>query len=217
MIKIRVFLVDDHAVLRDGLTILINMQSDMEVVGHASDGRDILQQTRACEADIVVMDLSMPNLGGPQATALLRQECPDMRIIALTRHSESGYVRQMLQAGVHGYVLKQAAADELLTAIRTIATGGTYLDSTLTDRAVQAFIHEQTQDFASAERDLSDREADVVRLLAHGYSNKEIANQLGISVKTVDTYKSRAMEKLGIYGRAALVRYAIQQGWLNQK
>lgn len=217
MAKIRVFLVDDHAIVREGLEILINSQHDMEVVGQASDGRDIARLTRDCETDIVVMDLSMPNLGGVQATAVLHQECPDVQIIALTRHSEAGYIRQMLQAGVHGYVLKKAAAGELLTAIRSVIEGGTYLDSTLTDRILRAFVRGQTQETLFSERDLSDREQDVIQLIAHGYSNKEIGVKLGISVKTVDTYKSRAMEKLGLHGRAALVRYALQQGWLAQE
>lgn len=212
--KLRIFLADDHTVLRDGLTMLINAQPDMEVVGQAADGHEIVQQTRDCQADVVVLDVSMSG-GGALATVRLREACPDTSIIALTRHNESGYVRQMLQAGVHGYVCKQTAATELLHAIHAVTAGNRYLDSTLTERAVQTFVHGPSDKRASAEAELSERETDVMRMMAFGYSNKEIATQLALSIKTVETYKVRAMEKLGIYGRVALVRYALQRGWLE--
>jgi DNA-binding NarL/FixJ family response regulator len=215
MRKLRIFLADDHTVLRDGLIMLIDAQPDMQVVGHAGDSRGLAQQTHNCQADIVVMDVSMPG-GGAQATAQLRLACPQIQVVALTRHGEPGYVRQLLQAGARAYVLKQAPAEELLKAIRAVAAGGTYLDATLTDRAVQRFVHTEAQSSAPHETDLSERETDVVRLTAYGYSNKEIASQLGISTKTADTYKARAMEKLGLHSRAALVRYALQRGWLDQ-
>jgi DNA-binding NarL/FixJ family response regulator len=213
MHKLRVFLADDHVVLRDGLSMLINAQSDMEVVGYAGDGRGLVQQIQDSQADVVVMDVSMPG-GGAQATAQVRQACPEIQVVALTRHSEAGYVRQLMQAGARGYILKQAAASALIDAIRAVANGGTYLDSTLTGRAVQGFV--RTQRSAAQDADLSAREAEVVRLLAYGYSNKEIATQLGVSIKTIDTYKVRAMEKLGLRSRVALVRYALQCGWLDQ-
>jgi DNA-binding NarL/FixJ family response regulator len=215
MRKLRIFIADDHVVLREGLALLIDAQPDMEVVGQAADGRAVVQETQDCQADVVIMDVSMPG-GGAQATAQLRKACPNIQVVALTRHSEPGYVRQLLQAGARGYVLKGAGAEELLGAIRAVAAGGNYLDSTLTDRAVHAFVLTQTENNPVPETDLSEREADVVRLTAYGYTNKEIATQLGISVKTADTYKARAMEKLGLHSRAALVRYALQRGWLNQ-
>jgi DNA-binding NarL/FixJ family response regulator len=217
MRKLRVFLVDDHAVLREGLALLIDAQPDMEVVGQAGDGRTVLQQTLDCQPDIVVMDVSLPGASGAQVAAQLRQSCPDVQIVALTRHGEPGYVRQILQAGARGYVLKQAAGLELIGAIRSVAAGGTFLDATLADRVVHNFVRGQSQGGEQHDLDLSDREADVVRLTAFGYSNKEIATQLAISVKTVDTYKMRAMEKLGLHSRAALVRYALQRGWLDQE
>jgi len=214
MHKLRIFIADDHTVLREGLTMLIESQLDMEVVGHAADGRSLGQLVQHCQADIVIMDVSMPG-GGAQATAHLLQSCPNIQVVALTRHSEAGYVRQLLHAGARGYVLKGAGAGELIDAIRTVAAGGTYLDSTLTDRAVQAFVHGRIEKSVVAEADLSEREAEVVRLTAYGYTNKEVAAQMGISIKTADTYKARAMEKLGLHSRAALVRYALQRGWLN--
>jgi DNA-binding NarL/FixJ family response regulator len=216
MRKLRIFLADDHAVLREGLALLVAAQPDMEVVGQAGDGRTVLQQTLDCQPDIVVMDVSMPGVNGAQITAQLRQACPSVEVVALTRHGEPGYVRQMLQAGAHGYVLKQAAGQELIGAIRAVAAGGTYLDSTLVGRVIHKFVRGQAQSGEMPDLDLSEREADVVRLTAFGYSNKEIAGQLGIAVKTVDTYKTRAMEKLGLHSRAALVRYALRRGWLDQ-
>jgi DNA-binding NarL/FixJ family response regulator len=215
MRKLRIFIADDHVVLREGLALLIDSQHDMEVVGQAADGRALVQQTQDCQPDVVIMDVSMPG-GGAQATAQLHQACSNVQVVALTRHSEPGYVRQLLQAGARGYVLKGAHAEELLEAIRAVAAGGSYLDSTLTGRAVHAFVRTQTENTAAPATDLSEREADVVRLTAYGYSNKEIAAQLGISIKTADTYKARAMEKLGLHSRAALVRYALQRGWLDQ-
>jgi DNA-binding NarL/FixJ family response regulator len=214
--KLRVLLADDHVVLREGLALLIDAQPDMEVAGQAGDGRAVLQQALDCQPDIVVMDVSMPGLNGAQATAQLRQSSPNIQVVALTRHAEPGYVRHMLQAGAHGYVLKQAAGEELLGAIRTVASGGTYLDASLAGRVVHNYVQAGGHASTQPESELSEREADVVRLTAQGYSNKEIATQLGVSVKTVDTYKMRAMEKLGLHGRASLVRYALQRGWLDQ-
>jgi two-component system, NarL family, response regulator NreC len=216
MQKLKVFLADDHIVLREGLALLIDAQLDMQVVGQAGDGRSVLQQTLECEPNVVVMDVSMPGANGAQVTAQLRESCPNVYVVALTRHGEPGYVRQMLAAGASGYVLKQAAATEIIDAIRSVATGKTYLDSSLAGRLVHNFVRGQAPTGEVLESDLSARETDVVRLTAYGYSNKEIAAQLGISVKTVDTYKMRAMEKLGLHSRAALVRYALQRGWLEQ-
>lgn len=216
MPKLRIFLADDHAVLREGLVVLINAQHDMEVVGQAGDGRAVLQQTVDCRPDVVVLDISMPGLNGMQLTEQLKHACPEVRVVVLTRHTEPGYVRHMLQLGAGGYVLKQADAEELIAAIRAVAAGGTYLDSSLAGRVVHNFVRTQGQSSFVQDSDLSEREADVVRLTAQGYSNKEIATQLGISVKTVDTYKARAMEKLGLRTRAELVRYALQRGWLDQ-
>lgn len=216
MSKIRIFLADDHTMLREGLVALINDQSDMEVVGEADSARMLFQNIQTCEVDIVVMDISMPGVSGILATSQLQELCPEIKVIALSRHSEAGYVRQMLQAGARGYVLKQAAADELLIAIRSVANGQTFLDNTLSNRVVDGFFANQGLPSPASDLALSDREAEVVRLTAYGYSNKEIALQLGISVKTVDTYKVRAMEKLGLHSRVGLVQYALQKGWLEQ-
>lgn len=214
MTKLRVFLADDHAVVREGLKALINAQSGMEVVGEAADGLTACELIPALRPDVVVMDVSMPRLTGSQATARLRLECPHVRVLALTVHEDKGYIRQLLAAGAAGYVLKRAAAEELIHAIRAVAAGGVYLDPGMAGKVVGGFVRKPTV-ATSVGGELSDREADVARQTAAGHSNKEIAVRLELSVKTVETYRARAMEKLGLRSRADLVRYAVQQGWLQ--
>ena len=202
MNRLRVFLADDHVVLREGLKALIDAQTDMQVVGQAGDGRELLQQALDCQAEVIVLDLSMPGVNGTQAAAQIHEASPNLRVVALTRHAEPAYVRQMLQAGARGYMLKQTSAAELLSAIRAVAEGRTHLDTAIAGRVVQSFVRTQAAN-ESAEADLSAREADVVRLTAFGYSNKEIATRLGISVKTVETHMGKALRLL----RAGLSEY----------
>ena len=215
MAKLRVYLADDHAVVRAGLKALINAQPEMEVSGEASDGRTACAQAQESQPDVVVMDVSMPELNGAQATAQLKQACPHIKVLALTVHEDKGYLRLLLEAGASGYVLKRAAAEELIHAIRTVAAGGVYLDPVLAGKVVGSFVRNPSGKGASADDDLSEREAEVVRFIAAGHSNKEIARRLSLSVKTVETYKARSMEKLGLESRADLVRYALQRGWLQ--
>jgi DNA-binding NarL/FixJ family response regulator len=216
MAKLRIFLADDHAVVRAGLKTLIEAQADMQVVGEAGDGQATLEQMHDCVADVVVMDISMPQLNGADATIQLRQQCPDVKVLALSFHEDIGYLRKLLEAGASGYVLKRSAADTLIQAIRMVAEGGTYLDSAIAGKIVGSLLGKSTVEGTVPMAELSEREADVVRLIAHGYSNKEIATQLNLSVKTVETYKARAMEKIGVDTRVALVRYALQRGWLQE-
>jgi DNA-binding NarL/FixJ family response regulator len=215
MAKLRVYLADDHAVVRSGLKALINAQPDMEVSGEAGDGRTACDQVQELQLDVVVMDVSMPKLNGAQATVQLKQACPKVKVLALTVHEDKGYLRLLLEAGASGYVLKRAAAEELIHAIRTVAAGGVYLDPALAAQVVGSFVRSPAGHRAPEGGDLSDREAEVVRLIAAGYSNKEIASRISLSVKTVETYKARSMEKLGLESRADLVRYALQRGWLQ--
>jgi DNA-binding NarL/FixJ family response regulator len=215
MAKLRVYLADDHAVVRSGLKALINAQPDMEVSGEAGDGRTACDQVQELQPDVVVMDVSMPKLNGAQATVQLKQACPNVKVLALTVHEDKGYLRLLLESGASGYVLKRAAAEELIHAIRTVAAGGVYLDPSLAGQVVGSFVRSPAGHRTPEGGDLSDREAEVVRLIAAGYSNKEIAIRLGLSVKTVETYKARSMEKLGLESRADLVRYALQRGWLQ--
>lgn len=214
--KLKIFLIDDHEIVREGIASLISTQLDMNVVGQASKGEAALQQLQHCMPDIIIMDVSMPDMNGIQTTTHIHKTCPDIAVVALTRHSDVGYARQMMQAGARGYVLKQAAAKDLIAAIRTVAAGGVYLDPTVAARIIDGGTDNQKV-INGVREDLSEREAEVVRLIAYGYSNKEIASQLTISVKTVDTYKARAMEKLQLFSRTALVRYALDQGWMREE
>ena len=214
MAKLRVFLADDHAVVREGLKALVNAQPAMAVVGEAADGLAACAQVALLAPDVVVMDVSMPGLSGSQATARLRLECPAVRVLALTVHEDRGYLRQLLAAGAAGYVLKRAAPEELIQAIRAVAAGGLYLDPNMAGKVLGGFVRQAAADGAAG-AELSEREAEVAKQTAAGHSNKEIAARLELSVKTVETYRARAMEKLGLRGRADLVRYAVQQGWLQ--
>ena len=215
MKKLRVFLADDHAVVREGLKALVNAQAGMEVVGEAADGQAALDAATALQPDVVVMDISMPALSGARATEQLKKAAPRVQVLALTVHEDKGYLQQLLEAGASGYVLKRAAAEELVLAIRTVAAGGVYLDPSVAGKVVSRFVRKPGPNEAPQEGQLSDREEEVVRLIAQGYTNKEIAARLTLSVKTVETYKARSLEKLGLRGRTDLVRYALQRGWLE--
>lgn len=214
MSQIRVLLADDHAIVREGLKSLINSQTDMTVVGEAADGLDAVSLTTELNPDVVVVDVSMPGLNGAQVATQLRAAQPDRKILVLTVHEDKGYLRLMLESGAAGYVLKRAAAGELVQAIRAVACGGTYLDPALAGSVVDNYVRPPLEREA-ATAELSERESEVVRLIALGYSNKEIAAQLKVSVKTVETYKTRSMEKLHIRSRVDIVRYAVRRGWLE--
>src|SRR4051812_14421722 len=214
MHKVRILLADDHVVVRQGLKALIEAEPDMEVVGEAGDGQAALRVARDVGADVVVMDISMPLMSGTRTTELLRQEIPDIKILALTAHEERSYIRQLLGVGASGYLLKRVAAEELIHAIRTVARGGIYLDPSLAAQVLGGIIKRPGERAGRGEDSLSEREAEVLRLIALGHSNKEIAARLEVSVKTVETYKARSMEKLGLSSRAGIVGYAVRQGWL---
>ena len=212
--KLRVFLADDHGVLRAGLKTLINAEADMAVVGEASNGREAIQKVPAACPDVIVVDVSMPEMNGAEATRQLRTMHPKLRVLALTMHEDRGYLRQLLQAGASGYVLKRAAGDELIRAIRAVAAGETYIDSRVANNLVATFVNPVTPRASAAE--LSERELEVIRLIAQGYTIKEVAAQLNVSTKTIETYKIRSMEKLGLRNRVDLVQTAVELGWLKQ-
>jgi DNA-binding NarL/FixJ family response regulator len=215
MANLRVFLADDHAVVRAGLKALVNAQSDMEVIGEAADGLATCEQVLHMQPDVVVLDVSMPKMNGSEAAERLKTYCPKVKVLALSVHEDKGYLRQMLEAGSAGYVLKRAAAEELIRAIRTVAAGGVYIDPALAGKLIGGFVRNPPGQSVAAGAALSEREAEVVRLIAAGHSNKEIAGRMDLSVKTVDTYKARSLEKLDLHSRADLVRYALQRGWLK--
>jgi len=215
MTKLRVLLADDHAVIREGLKSLVNAQPDMEIIGEAENGRLALQLAKALEPDVTVMDVSMPELNGVKATEILTQECPKIKVLALTVHEDQGYLRQILKAGAAGYVLKKAMAEELIHAIRTVAAGNTYIDPVLANNVVRGYLRDESVKDRLLGSDLSARETEVLRLIAWGYSNKEISAQLNIGTKTVETYKARLMGKLELRSRVDIVLYALHQGWLK--
>jgi DNA-binding NarL/FixJ family response regulator len=213
--KIRVFLVDNHTVLRQGLRLLIDAQADMLVVGEAGGGRGLTDAVTRAAADVVVMDISMPDLSGIRATEELQRMSINAKVLALTRHSEHGYLQQMLQAGARGYALKQTAAETLIEAIRTLAHGGMYFDPAVAAKVTETFAGRRSPARSPDRHSLTSREQQIVTVVAQGYTNKEIASSLGITVKTVESHKTRIMQKLGITSRAGLVRFAILQGWLD--
>jgi two-component system response regulator NreC len=216
MTALRIFLADDHSVMRQGLRALVSAQADMNVVGEADNGRTALLRASELKPDVVVMDVSMPELNGIQVTERLKRVCPKIKVLVLTAHDDSGYLRQLLEVGASGYVLKKVAAEELISAIRVVAAGGVYLDPSLAERVVSGYVGKRRLRGAQPSISLSEREAEVLRLVAWGYTNKEVAAYLSISVKTVETHKSNLMGKLDLKSRVEMVRYALRQGWLRE-
>jgi DNA-binding NarL/FixJ family response regulator len=218
MKTIQILIADDHKMVREGLRLLIDSQPDMRVVGEAANGREVLLKARELKPDVVVMDLSMPELNGLQATEQLQSESPEIKVVAITANEDESYLRQLCKVGAAGYVLKRSAGDELVKAIGLVANGGVYFEASL---ASKALARQMTGSPAKNKNkiqtaDLSEREKEVLVLLAWGYSNKEIGAQLELSVKTVETYKVRTGEKLGLRSRTEMVQYALRQGWLNE-
>jgi len=216
MKKTSILLADDHQIVREGLKLLINGQPDMHVVGEAGTGKEVLQKARNLKPDVVVMDLTMPELNGLQATELLKAEWPEIKVVALTVHEDPSYLRQLCKAGAAGYVLKRSAGDELIEAIHTVMAGGLHFDAKVASKALAGLTRESRANSEPRTSDLSEREKEVLVLLAWGNSNKEIAGKLGLSIKTVQTYRVRIGEKLGLHSRTEIVAYALRQGWLNE-
>lgn len=214
MSNIRVIIAEDHATVREGVKLIINAQPDMDIVAEAEDGRTAVELAVDLRPDVVVMDVSMPRLNGLKATAKLKECCPEVHVLALTRHKDDGYLQQVLKAGASGYVLKQSPPSELLHAIRAVAKGGKYLDPSVAGKVMGGYSGRRAlnTDIAS----LTDREAEVLRLVAWGHSNKEIGSRLDLSVKTIEVHKANAMKKLGMNSRIDIVRYAVLQGWLQE-
>jgi DNA-binding NarL/FixJ family response regulator len=211
---LRILVADDHAIVRQGLRLLLDSQPDMSVVGEAADGQEALAQVDALRPDIVVMDLAMPGMNGVVATRTLKLEHPDVAIVALTRHDDDTYLEECLRAGASAYVLKQSSPKGFLQAIRAVAAGGVYVDPAMTPRVADGLFGGAVAQAQDPRKTLSERETDVLRLLAIGHSNKEAAAVLKISVKTVEVHRANAMRKLGLTGRVDVVRYGVLQGWL---
>ena len=216
MPKVRVLLADDHQTVREGLRLIISSQEDMEVVGETGDGVSAVEAARTIRPDVVVMDISMPRINGIEATRTLARECPEVKVLTLTRHGDAAYLQQLLLAGAAGYVLKQSRPTELLHAIRAVAAGGTYLDPAVAGKVTGSYAR-RPQPVPAGAGALTPREEEVLRLVAWGYSNKEVAGRLDLSVKTVETHKANAMQKLGAGSRIDVVRFALLNGWLSEQ
>lgn len=212
MRPIRLLLADDHRTVRESLRLMLEQQPDIEVIGEADNGRQAVQAAEKLQPDIVIMDIAMPEASGLIAARVMHQKCPAVKVVMLTRYSDDAYFQELMRIGVSGYILKQSASTELLQAIRAVAQGGEYLDSSLTARVTSRWRTTRRPEQGHA---ISDREREVLRLIAWGHSNKEIAAKLDLSVKTVEVHKANAMKKLGIKSRIDIVRFAVLQGWLQ--
>ncbi|MFQ5599386.1 MAG: response regulator [Candidatus Krumholzibacteriia bacterium] len=217
--KTHVLLVDDHAVLRSGLRLLLQRQPDIEVVGEAGDGSEAVDLARELEPQVILLDLSMPGLDGLQALSALRRVSPESRILVLTMHSEGSYLREALKAGAAGYILKLATDTELIAAIRAVARGGVYVHPAMMRCLLEDLAPSGPgaagEEAAAGWATLSEREREVLILVARGHTNAEAAEQLYLSVKTVETYRARGLEKLGLHSRAGLVKYTLAHGLLS--
>ena len=208
---IRVLIVDDHAILRAGLRVLIKSQGDMDVVGEAGDAPGAVAGVKKNTPDVVILDLAIPG-GGLPAIEEIRRDYPQSRVLVLTMHDDQAYLRSSLAAGAAGYLVKRAADAELLTAIRTVHKGRSYIDVALADSGLQDVVNHHSDANAQGLAGLSQREREVLEQVAYGYTNREIAARLHVSPKSVETYRARVQEKLGLRTRADLVRFALEMG-----
>jgi DNA-binding NarL/FixJ family response regulator len=213
MSSIRVLIADDHAILRDGVRALLTLSDDITVVGEAANGRDAIDLARRLKPDVILMDIAMPGLGGLEATIEIRKENPQARILVLTQYEDREYIRRFLKAGVSGYVLKKAAGSDLTSAIRAVHRGGLVLDPEVAREAMREQSGTAAPGGAADPYEaLTDREKQVLRLVAEGHSNKDVAEQLDISVKTAMSHREHIMQKLDLHSRTELIRFALQHG-----
>lgn len=217
MSKIRILLADDHAILRAGLVRLLGEEKDIEVVGEAENGREAVQKALELHPDIVLMDIGMPVMNGMEATKQIKKRDADVKVLVLTMHDNEEYLFQVLQAGAAGYVLKKAADSDLVNAIHVVSRGDCFLYPSAAKMVVEDYLNKlkHGQEPTSSFDTLTDREREILTLVAEGYTNREIAETLFISVKTVETHKANIMEKLNLHKRAELVKYAIKKGMLQ--
>lgn len=213
---IRILIADDHALVREGIKALLKMNDDIEVVGEASDGQEAIKLALKLVPDIVLMDISMPGLGGLEATNEIKKQEPNIKIIVLTQYDDKEYISRFLKAGVSGYILKKAVGSELINAIRAVHRGEMYLFSSIAAEVVSGYLNrDTTPEEDKGYEQLTDRERQVLKLIAEGYSHKEIANILNISVKTAIAHQTNISEKLNIHTKAGLIKYAIKKRIIN--
>jgi len=219
MKKLRILIADDHKMVRDGLKLLLDQEPDMQVVGEAGNGREALRKAAELTPDVVLMDLSMPEMNGIQATELLRTQAPKVKVVVLTAHEDELYLQRLCRVRVAGFLLKRSASAEVIQALRKVAAGETYYEPLLVEKALgrsPSALEAPGKASPAPAASLSEREIEVGRLVAFGASNKEIAAELNLSAKTVESYKASINEKLGIHSRAEMVRYALAEGWMRQ-
>ncbi len=213
MSKIRILLVDDHAIFREGMRALLRLHEDIEVVGEAANGKEAIEETLKHEPDVVLMDIAMPGLGGLEATIEIKKQRPQTKILVLTQYEDREYIYRFLEAGASGFLVKKAAGTELLSAIRAVNAGESFLHPSVASTVIEEYLKgRKPLAEKGAYESLSDREKQILKLLAEGQSNKEIAALLGISVKTVMGHRSNIMEKLDIHSRTDLIKFAIRRG-----
>lgn len=216
MDKIRVLLADDHTIFREGVRVLLEKYPDIEVVGEALDGRDAIDKCRQLQPDVVLMDVAMPGLGGLEATLEIKSLYPQMKIVVVTQYDDHEYVFRFLKAGASGYVLKRAASTDVVTAIRAASRGGTFLHPDVAPAVINGYLRKDQDDLAKDPYELlTDREKQVLKLLAEGLSNKQIADILCVSVKTVMGHRAHIMEKLNLHSRTELVKFAIRKNLIG--
>jgi len=213
--SIRILLADDHKIVRDGLRTLIGKEAGMEVIGEAENGRKALKMAEKIRPNVVIMDVTMPDMNGIEATRKMLTEVPGVKVIALSMHSDRRFVLGMLEAGASGYLMKDCAFDELAKAVRSVATGQTYLSPSIADVLVKGYLDKVNEKISAARSPLTEREREILQLLAEGRSSKEIAAHLGVSVKTVETHRRNMMQKLNMRSVAELTKYAIREGLIS--
>ena len=212
MAPIRVVIADDHAILREGIKVLLQAQSDLVVVGEAEDGRQAVQRCQELRPDVVLMDIAMPGLGGYEATLEIRRLMPNIRVLVLTQYDNKEYVLRFLRAGAAGYLVKKAVATELVSAIRAVARGETYLHAAIAGAVVEDYLGGERPTEENVYDRLSEREKQVLKLIAEGSTNKEIASILDIAVKTVMAHRTNLMAKIGAHSRTDIFKFALRKG-----
>ena len=216
MAKIKVLIVDDHAIVREGIHMILALHDDIEVVGEAADGIEAIDEVNKLLPDVVLIDIAMPKLGGLEATLEIRKISPQSKILVLTQYDNTEYIYRFLKAGATGYVLKKAVGSDLVSAIRAVFQGKAFVDPSIADRVIKGFLEQpEVSEDAILYDKLSDREKQVLKLIAEGYTMQQIADMLILSIKTVMTHRTNLMEKLGIHNRTELIKYAIREGLVS--
>ena len=213
MSKTRILIADDHALMREGIIAFLKFYDDIEIVGEASNGLEAIEKAVKLKPDVIIMDISMPELGGIEATLEIKNRMPGMKILILTQYSDKEYISRLLKAGVSGYILKQAVGTDLIAAIRAVAKGESYLYSSIATNVISGYLGNSSKlSVEDPYEKLTDREKQVLKLIAEGHSHKEVANLLDISAKTVIAHQTNISEKLDLHSRAALIKFAITKG-----